>query len=94
MLANVKLNWAFGATVAPNTPESLVVVCVIESMFVHVTVVPAVTVSGFGEYAVVVSARAPLTIETAAVLLAGDGVVGVELLLPQALAAIAARMNA
>jgi hypothetical protein len=33
----------------------------------HVTVVPTATVSGFGEYAVVVRVRAPLTIVTLAV---------------------------
>jgi len=39
-------------------------VWVVESLFVHVTVPPTATVTGFGEYAVVVSVDDPDTIET------------------------------
>src|SRR5215471_14862090 len=81
LFENVKLNCAFGATVLPNTPLSLVAVCVIVSLFVQVTVVPAVIVSGFGLYAVVVNVRAPTTIEIPVPLVPVDGAVGVELLL-------------
>jgi hypothetical protein len=38
-------------------------VCVVASLFVHVTVDPAATVIGFGTYAVVVRTEAPLTME-------------------------------
>src|SRR5215831_12640043 len=48
-----------------------------ESLFVHVTVVPTDTVTGFGEYAVVVNVLAPWTILTAAAPPV-EGVVGVE----------------
>jgi hypothetical protein len=96
---NVKLNCALGASVPLNTPLSLVAVCVVESLFVHVTVVPALTVSGFGEYAVVVKSSAPATMETGVPLAPVDGDVGVELLVdeppPQELASVAAAsMNA
>jgi hypothetical protein len=92
---NVKLNCALGASVAPKTPLSLVAVCVVESLFVQVTVVPAVTVSGFGLYAVVVSSSAPLTIDTGVPLLEVDGDVGVVvlLLLPPHEATIAAAVR-
>jgi hypothetical protein len=63
-------------------PLSAVALCVAVSLLVHVTVVPTATVCGFGENAVVVNVRAPLTMDT----LAGAGVegaagVGEELLL-------------
>jgi hypothetical protein len=51
-------------------PLSAVELCVDVSLFIHVTVVPTATVSGFGEYAVVVRLRAPLTMVTLA---AGPG---------------------
>jgi hypothetical protein len=38
--------------------------CATESLFVHVTVPPTATVTGFGEYAVVVSVDDPDTIDT------------------------------
>ena len=44
------------------------------SLFVHVTVVPTATFSGFGENAVVVRLNAPLTIDVFAVALVGVGV--------------------
>jgi hypothetical protein len=44
------------------------------SLFTHVTIVPTETFSGFGEYAVVVRALAPLTIVTVAVVSVGVGV--------------------
>src|SRR6516164_645420 len=54
-------------------------------MLVQVTVPPAEIVTGFGEYAVVVSVRAPETTVTAVPAPVGVGDVGggVELLLPQ-----------
>jgi hypothetical protein len=39
-------------------------VCVTESLFVHVTVPPTLTVTGFGAYAVVVNVDDPDTIDT------------------------------
>jgi hypothetical protein len=58
------------------------------SLFIQVTVVPTATVVGLGENAVVVSVRAPLTIEMVAVPPVGvgvwDGEDGLELLLLQA----------
>jgi hypothetical protein len=57
--------------VKPNVPPGAILpefhvpllsdvdVCVIESLFIHVTVVPVEIVSGFGLNAVVVSAAAP-----------------------------------
>src|SRR5947209_4270020 len=62
-----------------NAPLSAVELCVEVSLFIHVTVVPAATVIGLGEYAVVVRVRAPATIEIVAVGL-GDGLEGLELL--------------
>jgi hypothetical protein len=47
-----------------QAPPSAVDVCVMLSLLVHVTIVPAVTVTGFGEYAVVVSVDDPATIDT------------------------------
>ena len=38
--------------------------CATESLFVHVTAPPTATVTGFGEYAVVVSVDDPDTIDT------------------------------
>ena len=97
-MAKVKLNCWFGPTEPLNTPLSLVAVCVVESLLVHVTVVPAAIVSGFGLYAVVVSVRAPETMETGVPVLLPpllDGDVGVELLLPHDVAIVsAAAMNA
>jgi hypothetical protein len=54
------------------TPLS-VTVWAVESLFVHITEPPTDTVTGFGEYAVVVSVLAPETI-TAATGEPGDGV--------------------
>jgi hypothetical protein len=54
-------------------PASDVDVCVVVSLFVHVTVIPWVIVIGLGLYAVVVLVDAPDTIET----VEPDGVVGV-----------------
>jgi hypothetical protein len=76
-----------------NAPESPVAVCDVESLLVHVTVVPALTVSGFGLYAVVVSTCAPDTIVTGVPLLLPvlpfDGDVSVVLPLPPQEVAIA-----
>ena len=99
VFANVKLNCARGASVPLNRPLSLVAVCVVESLFVHVTVVPALTVNGFGAYAVVVKTAAPLTIEMGVPVVPVVGDVGVEVPVevppPQELASVAAaRMNA
>jgi hypothetical protein len=47
-----------------HAPLLAVEVCAVLSLLIHVTVVPTVTLSGFGEYAVVVIVDAPLTIET------------------------------
>jgi hypothetical protein len=47
-----------------NAPLFATDVCVTESLFVHVTVPPTATVTGFGEYAVVVSVDDPDTIDT------------------------------
>jgi hypothetical protein len=49
--------------------------CVDVSLLTHVTVVPRVMLSGFGENAVVVSVRAPGTIETEAEVEVADGAV-------------------
>lgn len=38
--------------------------CVIVSLFIHVTVPPTATLTGFGAYAVVVNLDDPLTIDT------------------------------
>jgi len=54
-----------------------VAVCEIVSLFTHVTVVPTDTVNGFGEYAVVVSVRAPATMLTLAPVGVGVGLVTV-----------------
>jgi hypothetical protein len=63
-VGKVWLNTAPGA-IAPEfqTAPSDVDVCVIESLFVHVTVPPFAIVTGFGWYAVVSKVRAPATIE-------------------------------
>jgi hypothetical protein len=47
-----------------QAPPFATEVCVIESLLVHVTVAPTDTVTGFGEYAVVVSVDDPVTIDT------------------------------
>ena len=45
--------------------------CATESLLVHVTVPPTATVTGFGEYAVVVSVDDPDTIDTGVPVVAG-----------------------
>jgi hypothetical protein len=62
---NVMLNVPPGA-IPPEfqAPPFATEVCVIESLLVHVTVAPTDTVTGFGEYAVVVSVDDPVTIDT------------------------------
>jgi hypothetical protein len=79
-----------GRSVA-KLPLTAVESCVDGSLFTHVTVVPIDTLSGLGEYAVVVRLLAPLTIVTVGVVLVGAGVrigvgvgAAVALLLPQA----------
>jgi hypothetical protein len=57
-----------------QVPPSPVDVCVVVSLFVHVTVPPTATVTGFGAKAVVVSESAPLTIDADTPGLPGDGV--------------------
>jgi hypothetical protein len=49
-----------------KVPPSAVDVCAIESVFVHVTVVPTATFSGFGTKALAPKVRAPMGIDTAA----------------------------
>lgn len=53
-------------------------VCVIESLFVQVTVVPLVIVSGFGAYAPEPRVLAPETIDTAVPAIPPDPVVGAD----------------
>jgi hypothetical protein len=73
----VKLNFAPGAKLPlSNAPVSLVTVCVVVSLFVHVTVVPTGTLAGLGANAWFPSARAPTWIDTATPA-GGVGVVGV-----------------
>ena len=56
---NVKLNCAPGFNRPEfQTPPLDVVVCAVESLLVHMTVVPTATVAGFGANAVVVSTEA------------------------------------
>ena len=50
--------------------------CATESLFVHVTVPPTATVTGFGEYAVVVSVDDPETIDTGVPVVVGAVVDG------------------
>jgi hypothetical protein len=57
--------------IPPSATES----CAIESLLVHVTVVPTVTATGFGTNAVVVSVRALVGIDTAVELPVVGGVV-------------------
>src|SRR5262249_12819985 len=62
---NVKLYFPPAAMVPEsNTPLSLVAVCVMVSLFVQVTVDPAVIVTGFGMYAALPALRAPTGIVT------------------------------
>jgi hypothetical protein len=70
---NVRLNDPPGA-IEPefHAPASATDVCVTLSLFIHITVVPAVTVSGFAPNAVVVNVDAPLGIVAEAVGLDGD----------------------
>ena len=56
-----------------QAPPSPVDVCVVLSLFVHVTVPPTATLIGLGENAVVVSVDEPLTIETGVPPPAGAG---------------------
>jgi hypothetical protein len=78
---NVWLNCPPGA-IGPelNDPSLAVDVCVVESRLVHVTAPPALTMIGFGAYAVVVIVEAPLTIDAPTAGLAGDdeGMEGVD----------------
>jgi hypothetical protein len=84
LFGNVKLNCPPAGNEPLNTPVSLVAVCAIVSMFVHVTVPPAEIVTGFGTYALLPSVRAPEGMLTAVVAPVGVGLVGgFELLLPQ-----------
>jgi len=64
-VGNVLVNVAPGP-IEPEShaPLSAVDVCVVESLFIHVTLPPTATEIGFGEYAVVVRTDAPLTMET------------------------------
>jgi hypothetical protein len=61
-----------------QAPPSAVDVCAMLSLLVHVTIVPAATVSGFGEYAVVVSVDEFATIDTAVVPVPDEGDEGEE----------------
>ena len=62
---NVKLNCPPGPISGEfHAPPVSLDVCVVVSLFTHVTVVPTGTFVGFGEKAVVVSTDAPLTIDT------------------------------
>jgi hypothetical protein len=89
--------------IEPESHEGPVEVCVLLSLFVHVTLPPTATITGFGEYAVVVRVDAPLTIPTGVPFPlgvgVGDGVDGVEYEDPQpkhmirSAAASALRMN-
>jgi hypothetical protein len=61
----VILNVPPGAIVPDvHAPVFEMEVCAVESLFVHVTVPPTLTVTGFGEYAVVVNVDDPDTIDT------------------------------
>jgi len=76
-VGNVRLKVAPGAIVAEsNAPPFAVDVCAVLSLFIHVTVPPTDTVTGFGEYAVVVRLDEPLTIETRVPVGVGVGVDG------------------
>jgi hypothetical protein len=77
-------------------PLSAVELCVDVSLLVHVTVVPTATFSGFGENAVVVRLRAPLTMVTLAVAPVAVGVgeeVGDVLLLQATIPSAARRIT-
>lgn len=59
---NAKLNWPLGwITPESQVPPLAVDVWAVLSLFLHITVVPTEMFRGFGEYAVVVSVDAPLT---------------------------------
>jgi hypothetical protein len=63
---NVKLNVPpAGSVPESNAPMSLVTVCAMESVFVHVTAVPAATVIGFGANALLPLFSAPDGVVTA-----------------------------
>jgi hypothetical protein len=51
-------------------------VCATESLFIHMTLPPTATVTGLGEYAVVVNVDEPGTIETAVPVVVGEVVDG------------------
>jgi hypothetical protein len=71
----VKLNFPpAGILPESNALVSLVAVCAMLSVFVHVTIVPAETVMGLGAYAVEPNVRAPAGIVTAAPVGVGVGV--------------------
>lgn len=68
---NVPLVWNVKLKLPPagivpelNAPPSPVAVCAVESVFVHVTAVPAVTVIGFGTYALLPLVSAPVGMVT------------------------------
>jgi hypothetical protein len=71
---NVWLNLPPGAMFPElNDPLSPVAVCVVESLFVQVTVPPTEIETGFGEYAVVVSVDELATIEAGVPVFPFDG---------------------
>jgi hypothetical protein len=74
---NVWLNFPPGA-IDPelNDPLSPVAVCVVESLFVQVTVPPTEIETGFGEYAVSLKLDEPLTMETGVPVVTTDGADG------------------
>jgi hypothetical protein len=67
--------------------------CATESLFVHVTVPPTATVTGFGAYAVVVSVEDPDTIDTGVPVLVVGAVVDGEDEEPHAAANIDTRIK-
>ena len=73
-----------------NAPLFATDVCATESLFVHVTVPPTATVTGFGEYAVVVSVDDPDTIDTGVPVVVGAVVNGEE---PHAAASMDTRIK-
>jgi hypothetical protein len=60
----VIVNCPPGAIVEFHAPLLAVDVCAVLSLLVQVTLPPTATVTGFGEYAVLVRKDEPLTIET------------------------------
>lgn len=91
-VVKVKLNRVPGAMLGDvHAPLLAAEVCVVLSLFSQLTVVPTETLIGFGEYAVLDSVDAPLTIVTV-VLPAGAGsVVEGDMELPHAVRQRAAR---